>query len=65
MDEKLKVSHRVELENPGRQFRQEIYQTTLTSHKLGIHRLAKVSLLQPTNTNSNAIDLGPRIPLRT
>lgn len=36
MDEKLKVSHRVELEDLGSQFRQEMYQTTITFDNLGI-----------------------------
>lgn len=35
MDEKLKVSHRVELENLGSQFRQKMYQTTITFDNLG------------------------------
>lgn len=36
MEEKLKVSHRVELEKLGSQFRQEMYQTTITFDNLGI-----------------------------
>ncbi|KAJ5914252.1 hypothetical protein N7504_003135 [Penicillium tannophilum] len=65
MDEKLKVSHRVELENLGSQFRQGMYQTTITIDNLGIIAKRKSVFSNATNTNFNAIDPGPRIPSRT